>query len=523
MRPAARIALLEAERQKDAARLTAYLAHMNLAQREWNDGNVSRVLDLLDVERPRESHADLREFEWFYLDRLCHSELLTLEGHARGVTAVAFTLDGHRIASASDDGKIKVWDASTGLELLTLRGHTGKVRHVAFNSDGRRIASASEDQTVKVWDAVSGHVVRTIEGHSAQVFGLAFSPDGHRIASASEDSTVKMWDANTGQELGRHAGHIGWVYRVAFSPDGRRIAAAGVFGRVEVWDAVSGRLILTLKGDPRFVGTTFSSDLIDRFDAPADVFTLVTARDILSGHQVLEINGSTYAEGRLAHSVAFSPDGRRIASDGWDHTVKVWNASSGQELLTLKGHTDSVSSVAFSPDGDRIASASLDRTLKLWDAKNSQEMFTLRGHTGKVRHVAFSPDGRRIASASDDRTVKVWDAVSGLEARTFKVHRTTVSTAAFSPDCRQLVGIEPLEGVRVWDIEKSKIIMALGSIFSTTCTSFSPDGRLHRLLFWLDGQGVSRRVRTGGSRAKGAHPRCPSRGFQSRWPPHRIG
>jgi hypothetical protein len=115
----------------------------------------------------------------------------------------------------------------------------------------------------------------------------------------------------------------------------------------------------------------------------------------------------------LVSSVAFSRDGKRLASGSYDKTVKVWDAATGQEILTLKGHTGYVKSVAFSPDGKRLASASDDQTVKVWDAATGQEPLILKGHTGGVYSVGFSPDGKRLASGNDDETVKVWDAATG--------------------------------------------------------------------------------------------------------------
>ena len=220
---------------------------------------------------------------------------------------------------------------------------------------------------------LGGEESLTLKGHTDRVSSLVFIADGKRLASSSDDHTVKVWDAMSGAELLTLRGRTGPVLTVAFSPDGKRLALARQYqyGRVTVWDATSGAESLTLRG---YTGRVWS--------------------------------------------VAFSPDGKRLAAAGAGASqngqprpveIKVWDATSGAESLTLKGHTGGVTSVAFSPDGKRLASASGDNTVKLWDVTTGAESLTLKGHCGVVRSVAFSPDGKRLASASDDATVKVWN------------------------------------------------------------------------------------------------------------------
>ena len=164
--------------------------------------------------------------------------------------------------------------------------------------------------------------------------------------------------------------------------------------------------------------------------------------------------------------------------------MKVWDAQTGQELLTLKGHTDQVNSVAYSPDGKRLASASGDRTVKVWDAQTGQELLSFKGHTLMVQGVAFSPDGTRLASAGLDGTVKVWDVTNSPEARTFRGPTGEVFNVAFSPDGKRLAS-----GSGTWDDTKKAYVAWEVKVWD---------------------------AQTGQETAclQGAHRRCPERGLQ---------
>jgi len=344
--------------------------------------------------------------------------------HDGGVVAVAFSPDGQRVATASQDKTARLWDAA-GRQEIARFPHEDTVSAVVFSPDGQRLATASADKTARLWDAASGRELARLP-HKKGVADVAFSPDGRRLASASADKTAVLWDTASGRELLRLP-HGDAVSAVVFGRNGRRLATASWDHTARLWDAASGRELVRLLHEDAVSAVAFSPD--DRRLATASADQTARLWDAASGRELLRF----LHEGEV-RAVAFSPDGRRLVTGGWDQTRRLWDTASGRELLRLP-HEDAVSAVAFSPDGRRLATASGDQTV-LWDAPSGRELGRLP-HEGDVRGVAFSPDGRRLATANSDKTARLWEVGSG-QAITRLFHENAVWAVAFSPDGRRL-------------------------------------------------------------------------------------
>jgi WD40 repeat protein len=429
------------ERERaDAARLLGrrhlYATQVNLAQRSWREANVRHAVEVLESLRPGPGEEDLRGFEWHYLWGLCHRTGLTLKGHTREVSGLAFSPDGRLLATVGWDRRLQVWDAKTGEPHHGVVGHADLVYGVTFSPDGSRLATASWDGSVKVWDAQRNAELLKFDTEGLCAYATAFSPDGRLLAAALGDrpqigrkGRVVVWD------LSKPAGRPVWALgldrpalAVAFHPDGQRVVAAGQDCAVRICD---------VRGD----------------------------KGVVIGHHADWVSG-----------LAFSQDGQRLASCSHDGTVKVWDVEAGRERFTTRSHRNRVLSVAFSPDGRMLASGGRDRVVRLWDAAAGAEVRTFHGHQANVRCVAFSPDGRRVASGGDDQTVKLWDVRADQESVPLP-HDCPVIAAIFNPADPDRLSSADEKTLSCWTLSsrQRRVCLPLGSK-RLYCLALDPRG-----------------------------------------------
>jgi WD40 repeat protein len=281
------------------------------------------------------------------------------------MTFAAFSPDGNKLATASWDGTIQIWDLLTGTRTPLAR-ESSRALCVNFSADGTLVVGSFWNGTAKIWN-VDGKLLATLAGHSGRINYAVFSPDGTKIVTASDDSTAVLWQID-GRKIRTFIGHTDLVKSAVFAADGTKVLTASFDGTAKLWDAESGTLILT-------------------------------------------IDTKKVQQGELNFAV-ISPDGTRIVTVGLTPEPVVWDMN-GNQITKILGHNKErrINHVAFNPAGTELITASDDGTAKVWDVKDWRLTLSLERHKGKVLSATFNRQGTLIATTSDDGTAKIWSAL----------------------------------------------------------------------------------------------------------------
>ncbi len=496
-----------------------YRTEILLAHEEWREGNIANVLSLLENHVPRPGKRDPRGWEWYYLNSLCHKELATLEGHRGGVTWLAWSPDGLRLATAGADGTVHVWDTATNTTIYVLGRGEKPVWWVAWNPDGSRLFSKCAAGRVQIWNANTGESVGFL-GDLPTIWAVS-NVDGSRIATIHGDRWVIIWDASEGKELTRWQADLCWG-PVALT-EKYLVSGEQWPGYLKIFDADTGAnlhdvpLLLHQIRDAKYSrdGVLF---------ATASKGGTIRLWDSIEGKDLLDIR----AHDALVNQVAWRRDGRRIVTASDDGTIRVLDASNGRQVNILRGHAARIKSVDWHPDGSLVATGDARGMVKLWNPERPQEFIPLKGRTfgiwnpegtllvtggqelgsidtrspekdGKVeiydtatwesvltiqdrdfggtKSADWTSDGRRLAIAGRRGRVKIWEIPSLREL--FAVDADSeLRGLAFSPDDQWLATVGINEVVNVWDVDQQQRIVSLaGHTDKVGSVAWSPDGR----------------------------------------------
>lgn len=434
---------------------------------------------------------------------------------ASPITCLAFSPDRNTLAIGRKDKSITLWDMNEKRYLISLVGHSLEVLALAFSDEAKGVlASASTDGSIKIWNArefskpeIRQHLneeetavgsqtaseksqsllFRTLNGHAAAVTAVVFLPNQDTVISGSEDKTVKAWSMTVKPPQANlpPATSVS-VSSLAFSPNGKWVAAGNSDMSLVVWNTgdtqSSGTLLVesSSPGQSRGMPIAFSKD---------EVLAAATTGNTIS---LWQMNNPTQAPTVLsgAHTapvlaLAFSPNGKWLASGGLDRTVSLWNISKGDWSPIVNTGRDAVLSLAFSPKQPILAIGTSGKTLILWDVDQNKEIRRFEAHADAISSVAFSQDGATIATASWDRSARLWDTATGAKLLTLQGHPQRVLSVSFFPGGKRLATSCEDGNVRLWDTSYARgekdsrnVLLTLrdSGLGAASAVATSPDG-----------------------------------------------
>ncbi len=372
-------------------------------------------------------------------------------GHEEFVCSIATSPNGKYIASGAGDGCIRIWDGQTGNCIQTLRDHYKAVASLKFTPDGEKLLSAGKDKVIRVWDCQTWQVIQNLKGHKDMINGIELSKDGKIIVSGSWDNTIRMWNLQTGECLWTASGHTAHIRCIAINPDGKTIVSGSDDQTVRVWDQ-NGKCLTVLHRDSIVFSVAFS------FDGKKIIsgdYGVLSVWDVSSFQCELAIRGHESS----IFNLAISPDNRYVISCSSDKTIRMWDIHSAGLALQVDAHTKIIYDFNLSKDGSKAITASRDSNLMLWNTANGKRELTLTGHKDPARSACFSLNDTIIISGADDKTIKIWDAHTGACVRELSGHEKNVTAVFASKDGKWIVSGDRDGVIRLWDASSGNCIL----------------------------------------------------------------